>query len=292
MNILTFDTEEWYNEEAHYGGRKFKYDLFDDTLSRTLDLLDEVNLKATFFCLGKLATDFPYVIKSIAEHGHDIGCHSNKHLWLTKMDDKSLRIDTLEALKALEDLSGKKVVSYRAPAFSITSSNPWAIEVLAECGIENDASIFPMARDFGGFPSFPQDTPCRIGYHGAILNEYPICLTKICGKKMVYSGGGYFRMLPYSFVNRTIKGREYNICYFHMNDLTREKQTLMTKNEYEEYFQESGTLRNRLVRYVKSNLGKGDVLGKLKKLLKENMFINILEAQKAVDWKSTKVFEL
>jgi Domain of unknown function (DUF3473). len=109
---------------------------------------------------------------------------------------------------------------------------------------------------------------------------------------MVYSGGGYFRMLPYSFVNRTIKGREYNICYFHMNDLTREKQTLMTKNEYEEYFQESGTLRNRLVRYVKSNLGKGDVLGKLKKLLKENMFINILEAQKAVDWKSTKVFEL
>lgn len=292
MNIITFDIEEWYNEKAHYGGRQFKYDLFDEALGRTLDLLDEIDVKGTFFCLGKLATDFPHVIKAIADRGHDIGCHSNEHFWLTKMDDKILRNDTTEALKALEDLTGKKVTSYRAPAFSITSQNLWTIEVLAECGIENDASVFPMTRDFGGYPSFPQDNPCTIQYHGVRLHEFPVCITRIFGRQTVYSGGGYFRMLPYQYVNRIMQKRDYNICYFHMNDLTKEKQTLMTKAEYEDYFREPGTLKNRFIRFAKSNIGKGDVLNKLAELLKDFEFINIDKAAKLINWDKTDVIKL
>ena len=179
MNILSFDIEEWYLEKILHGGRSYKYQQYGETFAKMMDELDRRGIKATFFCVGQLAKEFPEVVKTIAMRGHEVGCHSNVHTWLNKMVEATLRIDTEEAIKALEDVSGQKVVSYRAPAFSITQENKWAINVLAECGIENDASIFPTSRDFGGYKGFPQDTPCIISHEGATLKEYPICLTSV-----------------------------------------------------------------------------------------------------------------
>ena len=292
MNILTFDIEEWYLEKMLHGGRVNKYCQYDEMLSKLLDLLDEDGIKVTFFCVGKLATDFPDVIRQIAKHGHEIGCHSNEHSWLNKMDERTLRDDTLASIKALEDVSGQKVVSYRAPAFSVTHKNKWAIKILAECGIESDASIFPTNREFGGYKDFPQDTPCIISHDGASLKEYPICLTTLMAKRTAYSGGGFFRVLPYWFVLRAMQRRDYNICYFHLNDLINQKIKMKSKKEYEDYYKEPGTLKNRLVRYVKSNVGTGDAFGKLKRLLAEQKFMSIREADKMIEWEKVNVITL
>lgn len=292
MNILTFDIEEWYTEMVFRGARDFKFQQYDDMFGKLLDDLNSLRIKATFFCVGRLAVEFPKVVKMIAERGHDVGCHSNEHTWLNKMDEKSLKKDTIDAIKALEDVSGQKVNSYRAPAFSITQQNKWAFNVLAECGIENDASIFPTNRDFGGYKGFPSDNPCVIVHDGASLKEFPICISSLFGKDLAYSGGGYFRMLPYRFISNTMKKRNYNICYFHLNDLIQEKKHLMTKNEYEEYFKEPGSLKNRLIRYVKGNIGTGDAYGKMSKLLSNNKFVNISEANKLINWNKVSVINL
>ena len=37
MNILTFDTEEWYFEKNIHGGRDWKYKQLDELLDRLLD---------------------------------------------------------------------------------------------------------------------------------------------------------------------------------------------------------------------------------------------------------------
>lgn len=292
MNILTFDTEEWYLEKILHNGRPFRYKQFDETFARVLDDLDRLGIKATFFCLGKLATDFPQVVREISGRGHEVGCHSNEHTWLNKLTEEQLRKDTSEALKALEDVSGQKVVSYRAPAFSITTENKWAVNVLTDCGIKNDASIFPTNRDFGGYKGFLQDTPCIISHEGATLKEYPISLVSVMGRQIAYSGGGYFRLLPYWFVNRTMKKRDYNICYFHLADLIPEKKRMMTKAEYEEYFKEHGSLMNRLVRYAKSNIGTGDAYGKMARLLSENLFVSLREADKMIEWDKVNTIAL
>jgi len=55
MNILTFDIEEWYLEKILHGGRAFRYQQFDETLEKVLDELDRLGIKATCFCLGKVA---------------------------------------------------------------------------------------------------------------------------------------------------------------------------------------------------------------------------------------------
>lgn len=292
MNILTFDVEEWYLEKTLRGGNVLKYQQLDELFNKLLDELDRFGIKATFFCVGQLAVDFPKVVRTIVSRGHEIGCHSDVHTWLDKMDDNMLHQDTTEALKALQDVSGQKVVSYRAPAFSITAKNPWAINILADCGIESDASIFPTSRDFGGYKDFPVDTPCMVCYEGSVLKEYPIGLTSILGKQIAYSGGGFFRLLPYWFVNKTMKRRDYNIFYFHLADLNTAKKKLMSKSEYETYFKKPGTLKNRLSRYVRGNVGTGDTYDKLVNLLSQHEFVNILEADAHIDWKTVRTVSL
>ena len=292
MNILSFDVEEWYLEKILFGDRTFRYQQFDDTFAKLMDELDRLGIKATFFCVGKLALEFPQVVKSIADRGHDVGCHSNEHTWLDKMDEALLREDTREAIKALEDVSGQRIIAYRAPAFSITEKNKWAIDVLAECGIEMDSSIFPASRDFGGYPMFPQDKPCLVKHGDAIIKEFPIGLTSVMGKRIAYSGGGYFRMLPYGFVKRTMSARDYNISYFHLNDLINQKIKMMNRAEYEEYFKEIGTFKNRVSRYVKSNIGTGDAYGKLMRLFKDMSFVNLSVADQSIDWGNVNTIEL
>ena len=292
MNILTFDIEEWYLEKILHGGRAYIYHQFGETFVNVLDELDRLEIKATFFCVGKLAEVFPQIVQEIASRGHEVGCHSNEHTWLNKMTEEQLWKDTSEAIKALEDVSGQKVLSYRAPAFSITQDNKWAVDVLAECGIKNDASIFPTSRDFGGYKDFPQDTPCVISHKGATLKEYPISLKLVFGKQIAYSGGGYFRLLPYKMVKREMAKRDYNICYFHLADLIPEQKRIMSRQQYEEYFKEPGTLKNRLIRYIKSNIGVGDAYGKMTRLLSDYDFVSIREADKIIDWGKTNIVTL
>ncbi len=279
MNILTFDIEEWSIEKEYRGGRKDKYAEFDRLLDHILERLSANDIKATFFCLGKIAIDFPDVIKKIEAEGHEIGSHSHAHKWVNKMTPEDFREDTHMAVSALEDLIGKKVESFRAPAFSIGESNKWAFEVLAENGIKNDASIFPGARDFGGFPDFTEQKPCIVEYNGIRINEFPIPLYSlpVLNKQLAYSGGGYFRLLPLWFVKRRLGSSDYNMCYFHIGDLLTEKRKLMSKIDYEEYFKEPGSLKNRYIRYFKSNIGRGRAIKNLDELMATFKFQSIVK---------------
>jgi len=286
MNILTFDIEEWYLEKRDCGNRPDRIALFDRYLNQILDLLDEQRLKATFFCVGGMASDFPHVLKLIDGRGHEIGCHSYRHTWLNKMPHGEVLQDTREAVDGLEQCIGKKILSYRAPAFSIGKSNAWAFEILAQCGIERDASVFPAARDFGGFPDFGHKNPVMIHHQGVMIKEFPICTTSILGKELAYSGGGYFLFFPFWFVKREISHSSYAMCYFHIGDLLPGASRMMSRTEYEDYFKEAGTLLNRYKRHLKSNIGKNSAWPKLEKTIHAFDFINIDQADSMIDWKS------
>ena len=65
MNILTFDIEDWFHlldyapsqeitEWKNYSTR------FEPVSDRILDILEQRNLKATFFCLGWMAEQYPH----------------------------------------------------------------------------------------------------------------------------------------------------------------------------------------------------------------------------------------
>ena len=288
MNILTFDIEEWYIERTLHGGRAEKYRQFDEMLDRLLALLDERGLKATCFCLGKLAEERPDVVRRLHEAGHEIGCHSNIHTWLNKLSREEALADTRAAVDALEQCIGQKVKSYRAPAFSVGESNPWAFEVLAECGIERDASVFPASRDFGGFASYGTSEPAIVTYNGHSVKEFPVSTVSVFGKQMVCTGGGYFRLFPWWFIRSKVANSDYTMCYFHLADLIQEDHKMLSREEYERYFKEKGTLFNRTKRYIKSNLGTSGAFSKLERLLAEQRFVNLETADQQMNWPEKK----
>ncbi len=292
MNILTFDTEEWALAKAGGWATNERYAEYDAFLNRILDVLDERKFQATFFCTGLMASDFPQVVKLIQSRGHEIGCHSYHHTWMNKMTEAEAREDTRAAVDALEQCIGEKVKSYRAPAFSVGNSNKWMFEILAENGIEYDASVFPAARDFGGFANFGKKKPCAIEYKGIRIKEFPICMTRVLGKEVAYSGGGFFRFFPLWFVNNRIINSEYSMCYFHILDLLPELYGVPSKAYYEAYYKEPGTLKNRYMRYLKNNLGKKGAFAKMISLIRQTDFVSLNQAEKMVDWEKAGMVTL
>lgn len=64
--------------------KKIAYLTFDDGPSQKItkeiiEILDNYNIKATFFVIGKMAEENPEVLKLIYDKGHSIGSHSYSH---------------------------------------------------------------------------------------------------------------------------------------------------------------------------------------------------------------------
>ena len=152
MNILTFDIEDWYNCDFISGD--FNWDKHEvriyQGVNRILTELEKRNQKGTFFCLGWIAERHPDVIRSIQKQGHHIGCHSYQHELSFRFDEKTFKADTLKAKRLIEDVTGEEVNAFRAPGFSITKNNTWALYCLAEMGFRYDCSMFPAPHDYGG----------------------------------------------------------------------------------------------------------------------------------------------
>ena len=284
MNILTFDIEEWALAKAGGYGSAERYAEYDGYLNRILDVLDQRGFKGTFFCTGMMATDFPQVVRLIHSRGHEVGCHSFRHTWLNKMTEEEVKEDTRIAVDALEQCIGQKVRSYRAPAFSIGQSNKWAFDILCRCGITRDAFVYPAERDFGGFAQFGQKKPTMVYCKSAVFKEFPICTTTLLGHEIAYSGGGYFRFFPLSFVRKEMAKSEYTMTYFHIGDLIPESSGMMSREAFERYYKIPGTLKNRYLRYVKTNLGKKKAFGKMMELIATEDFVNLEQADQLIDW--------
>lgn len=219
MNILTFDIEDWYNHDDYsrdFDWEKHEVRIYEGT-EKILSALEKRNMKGTFFCVGWIAEHHPQVIKDIASAGHHIGCHSYQHELATRFTREQFKEDTYKAKCLIEDVAGKECNAFRVPSFSITQDNLWAFEVLAELGFKYDSSVFPSHHEFGGLPDFPS-LPHVIKTKYGDLKEFPISLGKVLGREIVYSGGGYFRVMPWWLLKKLTADSEYVLSYFHPSD--------------------------------------------------------------------------
>lgn len=271
MRILTFDIEDWIIYRRYALGSEKQ---INDILDRILDILDEQEQRATFFCLGQLAREYPAVIKKIAAHNHQIGCHSDLHKWLTDFTPGQLNEDTRMAIDSIEQVTGKKVTCYRAPAYTITPRNMWAFEILHANGIECDSSVFPAGRDYGGWPGFPKQEPLIIDYAGIRIKEFPIVTTSILGKEIAWSGGGYFRLMPYLMLRRLFLTQDYVMTYFHPRDFDKAQKRYWTKRYFKDYY------------------GIGGAFSKFRKIVEEFDYVDLDTADKNMDWNHVPVLKL
>ena len=116
---------------------------FDIFVPHVLDLLDQLNLKITFFIVGRdaaLEQNKEY-LRQITARGHEVGNHSFNHeSWLQKYSPEELEKEIRDAHDQIAQTTGKEPVGFRGPGFSWS---PALLEVLADKGYLFDASTLP-----------------------------------------------------------------------------------------------------------------------------------------------------
>jgi peptidoglycan/xylan/chitin deacetylase (PgdA/CDA1 family) len=111
---------------------------------RILDLLDEYNLKATFFVPGQTADLYPACVENIVTAGHEVGHHSYSHRSPCGMSDAEERQDFERAMTSLDRL-GVKPVGYRAAMWDPS----WrSADLVAEHGLLYDSSLMDDDRPY------------------------------------------------------------------------------------------------------------------------------------------------
>ncbi|MBI4937059.1 MAG: polysaccharide deacetylase family protein [Nitrosomonadales bacterium] len=281
MNILTFDIEDWFHLlDIECTATEAEWCNFKPRIHANVERLLETTLrhghKATFFCLGWVAEHYPEIIRQIDELGFEVASHSHRHQLVYQQTPQQFREDLKRSIHVLEDITGKKIKTYRAPGFSFVRGNSWAAEALLEYGIERDSSIFPAERGHGGYENFGRAQPSVLDCAGGKLKEFPISLGRVLGKNIVFSGGGYFRLLPYWMIRSLTNRADYVMTYFHPRDFDADQPVLDLP----------------LHRRFKSYVGLRGAHRKLDQWLSENKFIDIETADQLVDWDSAPLVEM
>ena len=216
MNILTIDVEEWFQffEDLDKGEKYKNYEVrIYENVDRILGLLEENNIKATFFVVGWIAKRYPDIVKRISEN-FEIGSHTMTHKLVRSLNKDEFYNEVYSSVSLIEDLTSKKVRAFRAPGFSIGKNELWAFEVLSDLGIEIDSSFLPY--NFG--LNMSKTSPCIIEYNGIKIKEFPINYKSVLSKGIIFSGGGYFRFFPYRLLKSWVKDSDYFLAYIHPRD--------------------------------------------------------------------------
>lgn len=199
VNAMTIDVEDYFHvaafssviKPAHWESR---YPLRVETNTRRiLKMLNKHGVKATFFVLGWVAKKCPALVRAIVREGHEVASHGYFHQPANSQSRQVFYNDIASSKHLLEDISGQPVLGYRAPSFSIDTSNPWAFEVLHSLGFVYSSSTYPVKHDLYGTPDWPRFKHVR--EEGVI--EVPIPTFNKLGRNIPIGGGGFFRLYPY-----------------------------------------------------------------------------------------------
>ena len=248
---VTVDIEDWYHvpavtgssfsefEDVHEFFEEWEgdYDYLTKPTHRTLDLLDELGIKATFFVVADVIDNYPGLVEEIVDRGHEIGCHGLHHECAIDPETKEAKFTKeeykemiLEAKEKLEDVYGEEVIGFRAPGAYIGG---WVLDVLEEIGFKYDSSVAKNSlynktdselKGVGTEPYHPKEGSLEPGGQGDLI-EMPWPYWKVGPLKVPTAGGPTVRLFGKWVVKRGLKQslkRGDSVFYFHPLDIARD----------------------------------------------------------------------
>jgi polysaccharide deacetylase family protein (PEP-CTERM system associated) len=253
--IFSTDIEDW-QQSVYDFDRAVSARVLRNT-SQLLDILDEHQVKGTFFVQGMVAEKFPSLVKAIATAGHELASHSHTHRRLYNLTENQFRDELHRSVALLENISGEKVLGFRAPTFSVRDEYlDWYCDALKTEGIVYDSSVMlATVRSCYGFTD--AGILQRIRERG--LDCYPMSVTPVFGRNIPVLGGGYFRIYPY-WLTRWLAhklDRQHSVFYMHPYELDT--------HEYREMARQVNIPWHMALHQF---AGRGGIAGKLDKLLR------------------------
>jgi peptidoglycan/xylan/chitin deacetylase (PgdA/CDA1 family) len=194
--VLTFDIErDIPNVLNTYFGVKIG-------LLKILKLLENFNIKATFFCTGNVAEHLPKYIRLIEHKGHEIACHGLTHERLNQLGFKKCQETISQNKKIIENIcQNSGIIGFRSPYL-----NPpkYLFKVLNNLGFKYDSSIKSHKK-----AQYYQNNNNRI-------QEFPPSNFNI-----------FFRIpINYSLLLKWVFKKKLLILYFHPKEIINMKDVI------------------------------------------------------------------
>lgn len=261
--VLSMDVEDWYHLDYF---KKEECDQSQSTLDGLdvyLDILDQYNIKTTFFIVGELVEILKDKIKLIKEKGHEICLHSYAHTRPLNLSLEDFRKDTITGIDTFKEVSDIDVKGYRAPCFSLDRDR---LEILRELGFNFDSSKIKFdAHDLYGridlndFNDFNTNI-----YKQDDFYEFEASTVEVFGKNLPVSGGGYLRIFPWTLtkalLKKYFKTNKHYFFYIHPFEFSRNYDINVPEN----------TDFKTKIRFNKGRKSVENKMHKLIKLLKDN----------------------
>ena len=258
---ITVDIEEWYDLDYLKGHETDRNIEVIPEITGFLDLLDELNVKATFFVLANTLEKNADIIREISKRGHAIGCHGYDHELLYNKDIEQFKSEVLMAKEMIEQSVKCAVQGYRASCFSMERDK---LDVLKKNGYQFDSSYIKFEQhtlyknlDLDGFKKIDD-----LVYRKDDFFEYEIPTLKIRKYNIPISGGGYLRMFPFwmlkILIKKYAKKKNSFLLYLHPFELTSMDLPLPKELSYKNKFRISVGRKNnikkirKVIKFLKS----------------------------------------
>lgn len=261
--VLSMDVEDWYHLDYF---KKEECDQSQSTLDGLdvyLEILDQYNIKTTFFIVGELVEILKDKIKIIQEKGHEICLHSYAHTRPLNLSLENFRKDTITGIETFKEVTDIDIKGYRAPCFSLDRDR---LEILKELGFNFDSSKIKFdAHDLYGRIDLNDfnDLNSNI-YKQNNFYEFEASTVEVFGKNLPVSGGGYLRIFPWTLtkalLKKYFKTNKHYFFYIHPFEFSR---------NYEINVPENTDFKTK-IRFNKGRKSVENKMHKLIKLLKQN----------------------
>lgn len=86
-----------------------------DNTIKILDILDEYDVKATFFLVGRWVDEYQNEVREIHKRGHELGNHSNSHPNMVTLDKNQIIREILLTESKIRKLTGEGTAMFRCP---------------------------------------------------------------------------------------------------------------------------------------------------------------------------------
>ncbi len=217
MNVaITVDLEDWFQLITFrplYPVDEWTPELLrvQIPLAAMLELFDSYGIKATFFVLGWFGANCPDLVRAIRKQGHEIASHGMTHVLNSQIDKDTMRYEIEASKRVLEETIQERVLGYRATSFTVSDG---FLDMLIAAGYRYDSSNFPFShnKQYGRVSETKLKTAEKVGF-----KEFSIPLARFMKKQIPFSGGSYFRLLPFWLISKAISANTQDplVMYFH-----------------------------------------------------------------------------
>ena len=234
--VISIDVEDWYHLEYFKNNSNDRsQSILDEGVNNFIEIIKNEDIKATFFVVGELISANKNLLINILNQGHEISGHSYSHIRPLTQSLQEFKLDSSKLLVKLKNELDISNPGYRAPCFSLDNKR---LEILKELNFSYDSSkISAGFHPLYGNISMDDYKKIRDNvYVNKNFTEFELPTQFFLNKHIPISGGGYLRILPWSFykylLKKYLKENDTYFFFIHPFELTNKKITLPTDSSF------------------------------------------------------------